>query len=414
MKRKEISLKNVIVLLIICVFSLFLVLALILINNSSNVKKDNSNKNSNLEEDTNIESELNDSINNNAEDSILNENYTINTDKYSITIPAGFNVVNTNNANEEIVKKEDYSKYLIDENINKGIVIKDNIGNEFVWIPVNNVEDLYVLAENNYKTGRLYDITIYMVENGTIDEAIKQNLVEYNEKVDKKFNNTLFTIFPYNFDSLTNKATSVNEPSIIYYYEDDEDFRKQLEKEFNDMLQSVKKYKGFYIGRYETGDLSKNKLVVKKNNTDLGNQNWYTMYEKCKNITDNKNVTTSMIWGCQWDAAVLFLLNNSNGDSLVSNCNIINNILYDDNNILKNKGQAKLLPTGNTNSTENNNIYDMSGYVYEWTLETGSLNTRVARGGYYNANDFLTSRNNFTLYLKYPEIGCRSALMIKL
>lgn len=412
MKRNGIALKGIIVILVICLFAFSILLLILINNNIEKIYMDNKD----IKVEDNIENinNENNKIENNQEKEVDNENYTISNKKYSITIPVGFDVINTNNTTEEILKLEDYSNYLNDENISKGIVIKDNIGNEFVWIPVNNVNELYVIDDNNYKSGRLYDIIAYIAENGSIDEAIKQNLVEYNEKVDKKFNNILYKIESYNFDKLTDKVITINEPNIVDFYDDDDELKKQLEKEFEDMLKSVEKYKGFYIGRYETGDLSKVRPVVKKNNTDLGNQNWYDMYSKCKKINDNKNVTTSMIWGCQWDRTVLFLLDNLDGDNLLLNCNIVNNIIYDENSkIIKNKGETKLLPTGNI-TTKNNNIYDMSGNVFEWTIEKNDLNARIARGGYFETNDILTDRKGFTPYQQNKVLGCRSVMMINL
>ena len=79
------------------------------------------------------------------------------------------------------------------------------------------------------------------------------------------------------------------------------DFKTQLQTEFKEMIDSVKIYGGFYIGRYETGNLNQTKAVVQKNNEDIGSQTWYTQYKLCKTIKANNNVATSMIWGCQWE-----------------------------------------------------------------------------------------------------------------
>jgi hypothetical protein len=62
----------------------------------------------------------------------------------------------------------------------------------------------------------------------------------------------------------------------------------------------VKKYHGFFIGRYETGDLEANATnvaVVQRGNTKINNVNWYYMYAQGQRIAKNSNVS-SMIWGC--------------------------------------------------------------------------------------------------------------------
>ena len=39
------------------------------------------------------------------------------------------------------------------------------------------------------------------------------------------------------------------------------------------------------------------------------------------------------------------------------------------------------IPTGSNPSYAVNNIYDMAGNVWDWTIEAGSINFRVGRGG---------------------------------
>ena len=91
------------------------------------------------------------------------------------------------------------------------------------------------------------------------------------------------------------------------------DFKTQLQKEFADMIASIKKYKGFYIGRYETGNLSLlqgNKAVVQKYNTDISSKDWYTQYKLSKTIAANSNnkydMGLSMGYYIKMDAKIWF------------------------------------------------------------------------------------------------------------
>ncbi len=43
-----------------------------------------------------------------------------------------------------------------------------------------------------------------------------------------------------------------------------ENFYQELRIEFEETIESIKAYGGFYIGRYETGNISTNEPVVKK------------------------------------------------------------------------------------------------------------------------------------------------------
>ena len=60
--------------------------------------------------------------------------------------------------------------------------------------------------------------------------------------------------------------------------------KKQLAQLFVDeykaMIESVRKYGGFYIGRYELSESG-----VKKDQPTLTKTNWYDLYQKCTDIT---------------------------------------------------------------------------------------------------------------------------------
>ena len=188
---------------------------------------------------------------------------------------------------------------------------------------------------------------------------------------------------------------------------------QEMEENFYEMIESVKKYGGYYIGRYETGDLGEEKAVVKKMNEELGgyindtNITWYEMYEKSKNLEEEKeNIETTMIWGSLWDETLQWLLESGaqiqdgeggtreitesdiNDDS--TNWGNYNNAEFEYRNTsggtsTKNKGSSTRIPTGSTEYTKANNIYDLAGNVFDWTLEAYAANSRVYRGGYCNA-----------------------------
>ena len=41
---------------------------------------------------------------------------------------------------------------------------------------------------------------------------------------------------------------------------------QEMEENFYKMIESIKKYGGFYIGRYETGNLNQEEVVIQKMN----------------------------------------------------------------------------------------------------------------------------------------------------
>ena len=217
--------------------------------------------------------------------------------------------------------------------------------NQFVWVPVANPSEMYGRDEDCKKWGKLYE-----------------------------FSSTGIT--PLNWTesggvmSITS-ATSYREPDVVSYDSSNSVNLAQLETEFNNMIASVEKYGGFYIGRYETGNLKKAEAVVVKNNSDTGSQTWYTQYNKSKGVAANNNVTTSMIWGCQWDAVMRWMWNQG-GDKKT--------YTYDSTGKGNYSGPRKA--TGSDPEYAVNNIYDMAGNISDWTIEADGTSYRVLRGGH--------------------------------
>ena len=257
--------------------------------------------------------------------------------------------------------------------------------NQFVWVPVANPSDMYGTDKDGKKWGKTY----YYVDANTIVPFYW-----------KEQNGTM----------IIEDIEGYREPDVI-----DEDSSNnvtiiQLETEFNNMIESVEKYGGFYIGRYETGNLSQSEAVVVKNNTDIGDQTWYTMYNKSKGVAANSNVTTTMIWGCQWDAVLRWMYNSGDEEKKT--------YTYDSTgkgNYYGTNGN-EAIPTGSNDAYAVNNIYDMAGNVYENTMEiVGSSNEggKVARGGNYDGEPISSSVSfyaAFTGLFSNSKIGSRLAL----
>ena len=128
---------------------------------------------------------------------------------------------------------------------------------------------------------------------------------------------------------------------------------QELQQEFDDTIESIKRYGGFYIGRYETGNLSQSKFVIRQNNSDIVGKSWYSIYTKIKYLGLNQNVKTNMIWGYLWDETLQWLVDRGNKD------------------------YSKAL-----------NIYDLAGNAWEWTLEGSGTAGRSIRGGGYDMSCF--------------------------
>lgn len=88
---------------------------------------------------------------------IISENQANNFDYKNPIIPDGFNKVETENASWELDENGDIKDW------NNGLVIEDENGNQFVWIPVDI---------NNLKYSK--NVKIFRYTNSTIDDTIKR------------------------------------------------------------------------------------------------------------------------------------------------------------------------------------------------------------------------------------------------
>ena len=240
--------------------------------------------------------------------------------------------------------------------------------NQFVWVPVANPSDMYGKDENCKKLGKSYNFSASGItaENWTEQDGIMSvtSATSYREPDVVTGSGTQYDADNSNLQQagLDSSATAST-------------FKTQLQTEFNNMIESVKRYGGFYIGRYETGNLSQAKVSVIKNNTDINNQTWYSMYKKAKGIAVNGNVTSSMIWGSQWDATLKWMYNSGNAEKKKYTYDSTGKGNYNGTN------GTKAIATGSVDAYAVNNIYDMGGNVNDWTIEAGLTIVRVTRGG---------------------------------
>ena len=302
--------------------------------------------------------------------------------------------------------------------------------NQYVWIPVPDISKFYGTDANGKKWGKIYNFTSGTNSSDLFDEITGTYPLNWGES------NGIMRI---------NIKTNYREPDVVpksgsTVYDGDsrlktlglgarttQEFLSQVESEFNRMLASVEKYGGFYIGRYETGNLSKETAVVQKGNNDMASQTWYNMYKRCKNLKGkNTNVETGIAWGNQFDRTLAWLVETGNKtkqeitDDSTSWGNYKNAtfeyINSSGNTATKNKDSYTRIPTGSAEYTKANNIYDLSGNVWDWTMEACSTYYRVLRGGNYtfSGSDFpADSRYDYTPAYSNYYYGCRSALYIK-
>ena len=339
-----------------------------------------------------------------------NEEYTDETSKEeykTVTVPEGFKIL------EEASKIDD------------GLVIEDKKGNQFVWIPVSDINDMaqcsktdgncnLELKGNELKctthnsteiVGKLYATTTGDNQFGTENKTYNPNSGLREPAV--VTDNPSGTGTKYDGD--TNKLSIIKENYTT------EEFLKDLKSQYKEMATSVAKYKGFYVGRYELGlegdtPVSKNASteenrtkVTTADSTNEKTNTWYGLYKKCLEYTvpetNDSSVTSSMIWGSQYDAMMNFMKRRGEESSITSTSN----------NSIQNNSYI----TGQKETDVIKNVFDLYACHREDTLEANSDDYRVVRGSYLGNSYSPSYRRSITSTGPDSSASSRLTLYIK-
>ena len=286
------------------------------------------------------------------------------------------------------------------DSVNHGLVIKDEKNNEWVWVPVDETTLATMCNTSNE--------TEYTLCGTTGETAVKTKLYSKTITIGTDSNKTTMsrttpgtTTDPYYREpDLVAGSGSSYDAKDTYYKTilGDTGTKEQLAQLFADeykaMIESVSKYGGFYIGRYELS-----KAGVQKDKATLTRTNWYNLYKKCKSLNASDKVKTGMIWGCQWDVTCDFIANKGEQKSITDSSSWGNykgtSVKADDGTTeIKASGTSSALNTGITTFTMANNIYDLAGNFWEWTQEASYADYRAIRGGSYIGDGPASDRFN--------------------
>ena len=271
------------------------------------------------------------------------------------------------------------------DSVNHGLVIKDEQNNEWVWVPVDK-GTLATMYEESSDEKTLC---------GTTGEtAVQTKLYSKSEIISGQTRTEPGKTSGFREPDLVVGSGSSNDAKDTYYktilgFDSKEKMAEAVVAEYKAMIERVSKYGGFYIGRYELSEAG-----VQKDEQPLTNTNWYNLYKKCTELNASEKVEARMIWGCQWDVTMNWLIssgakksNEVNTDSS-SWGNYRNTLVKADDGTteIKASGDVKVLNTGVTTFTMANNIYDLAGNCWEWTQEANNTGSRARRGGSYSNN----------------------------
>ena len=341
---------TIVVLLILAGVSISLVL-----NNNGVISKSKDARDQYAEAQTNDEKQLNEvsdwidtKVGDTTGDSV--------TEIDGVPIPDGYYYVGGTKAKGLVISdnEADNEKYKGQENVGKNLA-----GNQWVWVPVETPSSLYTTVDAGVKLSGDTGVETTKYTNSAIISGQTRGLPGSTESREPDLvlgsDGTSYDYANYataGFSSLANMAET-------------------MVSEYDEMIRSIEKYKGFYIGRYE---LSAN---GEKTGTTLEWVDWYTLYKNCTTLAVGSKVKTKMIWGLQWDATCNWL--EGSGFNITNSSTWGN---YYDNTAT---GHGSKQNTGFSESWKANNIYDFAGNCWEITQEAFGTYSRAIRGGIYNS-----------------------------
>ena len=301
--------------------------------------------------------------------------------KDGVPIPKGFYYV-TGTKNTGVVISDSQA----DENNPQG-----NNGSQFVWVPVQtnpklkididsdkkiskvtimNLEgykdEINVDKEYFEKTINLTDNTIYEVaieyKDGTKDEKLYMTENQYERE------SNIFTQFKFAAEYFGGLEKSADKHKENNYPDQNFEFKIDIFKELlknqevydtkdnTPEKESVLKYGGFYIGRYEVGTDE----TTKKGNNPKNNISFTEAKAKAETKYNNNSygVMSTLPSGSAWNSTITWLVHSRA---------ITWNEVFESNEWGNYSGS--IIKTGNVDKYSKKNIYDLSGNLQEWTME---------------------------------------------
>ena len=234
------------------------------------------------------------------------------------------NVYSTNYVNPPI--PEGY-KHVCGEWNNGFVIERCSDGSQFVWIPVGSIDS-----------------------NGTLDGE------HFSEKFGRR-------------NYMNNEFS-------------DDEFNEALNDELLEQLESVKKYGGFYISRYNISKSSEGKPQSVKGVMPWVNINFDDAKKVASTIEYNEAVKSHLTFGAEYDSVLEWFIKTE----IKTLAEIAEDSTEWGNHWSTENSPKKVVETGSREEWCANNIYDFAGNVDEWTQEQNKSSHRVIRGGNYLVN----------------------------
>lgn len=264
------------------------------------------------------------------------------------------NVYSTNYVNPLI--PEGY-KHVCGEWNNGFVIERCSDGSQFVWIPVGSLDS-----------------------NGTLDGE------HFSEKFGRR---------NYRNDEFS-----------------DDKFNEALNGELLEQLESVKKYGGFYISRYNISKSSAGKPQSVKGVMPWVNINFDDAKKVASTIEDSEAVKSHLTFGAEYDSVLEWFIKTE----VKTLAEIAEDSTEWGNHWNTENSPKKVVETGSREKWCANNVYDFAGNVDEWTQEQNGSSYCVIRGGNcnYDGYNFPVAYRSYDNPNNYYDLtGFRATLYIK-
>ena len=307
----------------------------------------------------------------------------------------------------------------------------------------NGVYKLTAKTANDVNEKIMYVSTLYAQDAFTTKEKFRNLVQQEMQQQNKTEAEILATLPGVGANPTIDTAYPIYANMMASEYTDNADTPEATVTLYKN---SINKYGGFYIARYEAGSANPRTSSSGTGDAVLSQANKYPYnyinqtesITKAATMNNGKtNVTASLINSAVWDRTLNWLEetnavtraelfdSTSWGNYRNSKFNFIGKYSTDNGaNFIdttasteKPENRDYLLGTGVTEYTKKNNIYDLAGNCWEWTTESDSSSDPVRRGGDYNFSGFdfpAYNRRYTSAAYSYNGISFRSALYVSL
>ena len=333
------------------------------------------------------------SKNSNYNGAVIPEGFTVSKAEGETTIDGGLVIYLINDKTEEEIKNLTWTGTEL-ENLKKTY-------DQFVWIPISHeqINNMFICQAKKGSNGNC-NIT---VENGkakctTHNSTQMAGRLYATSTGEAYYKNAYTEVYTANSglrepDVVTGNSYDGSSTNLGYMstvtgdntsYASTAKFKETLQNEYNEIVALVYNAGGYYVGRYETSNITTTKgtaiNVVAGTNFGISNINWYYMYAQQKAYVANKGlgnkVKSSMMLGTCHDQMLEFV-NVAGKYDVTKVGNALHNRNYSD-------GPWQTAGLDYTDKTQykdlSKNIYDLEGNVFEWTTEAYDTDSRVGRG----------------------------------